>query len=129
MMKVIYTENAPTPVGAYSQAIKIDSSIIVFCSGQLGIKPGESQLISDNVEEQTLQVFENIREVVRAAGLPHTNIVKVNIFLTDLNDFGIVNKIFGNFFDSHKPARSTVEVSRLPLGGKVEIECIAAANS
>ncbi|GMN11317.1 RidA family protein [Croceitalea sp. MTPC9] len=124
-MKTIFTENAPVPVGPYAQAIITESKNLIFCSGQLGIVRGQSALISSNVEKQAVQIFRNIEEVVKAAGCSAKNIVKVNIFLTDLNDFVAVNKIFSLFFENHKPARSTVEVSRLPMDAKIEIECIA----
>ncbi|PIB29407.1 hypothetical protein BFP77_06165 [Maribacter sp. 4U21] len=127
-MKTIFTENAPAPVGPYAQAILTTNTNLLFCSGQLGIVRGQSSLVSQDVDKQAGQIFRNIEAVIEAAGCSAENIIKVNIFLTDLNDFAAVNKIFSDFFENHKPARSTVEVSRLPMDAKIEIECIAETS-
>ena len=124
MNKVIYTNNAPEPIGPYSQAIQNNS--MLFLSGQLPIDPKTGIIESDNIEHQTKQIFKNIYEILSKANLSFINIVKVTIFLTNLENFKIINKIYSDYFNGDTPpARSTVEVSALPLNSLVEIEMIA----
>ena len=122
-MDIIFTDKAPSAVGPYSQAVKAGQYL--FCSGQIGINPETSKLAGDDVETQTQQVLKNISAVLRASHLNLKNIVKTTVFLSDMNDFPVINEIYEKEFSDHKPARSTVEVSRLPLDAKIEIECIA----
>jgi 2-iminobutanoate/2-iminopropanoate deaminase len=119
---VIHTEHAPAAVGPYSQAVKIGN--LVFISGQLGLVPATGKLI-EGVEAQTRQALDNLQAVLEAAGSSVEQIVKTTIFLTDMGDFTTVNAIYGETFSAAPPARSTVEVAALPLGGQVEIEAIA----
>ncbi|MBN2467162.1 MAG: RidA family protein [Deltaproteobacteria bacterium] len=122
-MDIIATDKAPAAIGPYSQAVKADG--FIFCSGQLGIDPVTGMLVGDDIESQTRQVLNNIRALLGACGLDLTTVVKTTIFLADLDNFPVVNAIYGKEFGDHTPARATVEVSRLPLDALIEIECIA----
>ena len=118
----VHTQHAPSAVGPYSQAIKSDH--LVFASGQLGLVPESGQL-ADGLEAQTRQVMANLAAVLEAAGSGMDRIVKTTIYLVDMADFAAVNQIHAESFVSDPPARSTVQVAALPLGGLVEIEAIA----
>lgn len=122
-MKIIETKNAPGAVGAYSQGIV--SNGFVYSSGQLPLVPETGELISDDVKKATRQSLENVKAIVEAGGSSVEKIVKVNIFLDDVNDFAAVNEAYAEFFGYHKPARSCVEVGKLPKNGLLEIEAIA----
>lgn len=122
-MKIIETKNAPGAVGAYSQGIV--SNGFVYSSGQLPLVPETGELISDDVKKATRQSLENVKAIVEAGGSSVEKIVKVNIFLDDVNDFAAVNEAYAEFFGEHKPARSCVEVGKLPKNGLLEIEAIA----
>lgn len=122
-MKTIHAENAPAAIGPYAQAIEVNG--LVFCSGQLPINPGSGKIEVAGVAEQTMQVLLNVRAVLEAAGSGLDKVVKTTVFLTEIGDFPVVNKIYGEMFGNHKPARSTVQVARLPKAAKVEIEVIA----
>ena len=126
MKKIIATTAAPAAVGPYSQAVRIGN--LVFCSGQIPLDPTTQQMVGGDITAETKRVMENITAVLRAEGLGFQNIVKTTIFLTNLGDFQTVNEIYGSYFKSDPPARSTVQVSALPKGANVEIEVIAAAN-
>jgi 2-iminobutanoate/2-iminopropanoate deaminase len=126
MKKIIATTEAPAAVGPYSQAVRIGN--FVFCSGQIPLDPKTAQIVQGDIKTQTLRVMENISAVLRAEGLTFENIVKTTIFLTNLADFQTVNELYGSYFKSDPPARSTVQVAALPKGANVEIEVIAAAN-
>lgn len=122
-MKYIYTKKAPKVVGPYSQAIETDD--FIFCSGQIGINPEQSKLV-DGIENQTHQVMKNLQNVLEESGRKFDQVVKTTIFLTDLNNYKLVNNIYGSYFSAGKlPARSTVQVAGLPAGALVEIEMIA----
>ncbi len=125
-MEIITTDKAPAAIGPYSQAIRTGN--LLFCSGQLGIDPATGKLAGDDVRSQTVQVLKNIRGLLGSVGLDLRNVVKTTLFLASMDDFKTVNELYGAEFSDHKPARSTIEVSRLPLGAKIEIECVAAAN-
>lgn len=125
-MKIISTENAPAAIGPYSQAIVHNG--MVYCSGQISLTAAGEGPIGDTVEEQTVQVMKNVKAVLQAAGTEISRVVKTTIFLTDMNDFAAVNKVYGEAFGDHRPARSTVAVSALPKGVKVEIEVMAAVD-
>ncbi|MDU5373425.1 RidA family protein [Anaerococcus vaginalis] len=122
-MKIIETKSAPGAVGAYSQGIV--SNGFVYSSGQLPLVPETGELISDDVKKATRQSLENVKAIVEAGGSSVEKIVKVNIFLDDVNDFAAVNEAYAEFFGDHKPARSCVEVGKLPKNGLLEIEAIA----
>lgn len=122
-MQTISSPNAPAAIGPYSQAIRTGN--LLFCSGQIPINPASGKIEATDVEGQALQVIANIEAVLSAAGLSVHNVVKSTMFLQDMGDFPKVNPIYENGFDGHKPARSTIEVAKLPLGALVEIEVIA----
>ncbi len=121
--KPIYTDKAPKPVGPYSQAFKAGPWL--FCSGQIPLDPNSSQVVGQDIESQTKQVFENIKAVLNAEGMTFNNVVKSMVFLTDMKEFTQFNKVYESCFSEHKPARSCVEVSALPKSVKVEVEVIA----
>jgi 2-iminobutanoate/2-iminopropanoate deaminase len=123
MKTVIQTDQAPAPVGPYSQAIDVDG--FLFCSGQIAINPKTNQVISGPIEEQTELVMENISAVLKKAGLSFQNVVKTTIYLIDMADFTKVNEVYGRYFKDQPPARSTIGVSALPKGVHVEIEILA----
>ena len=123
MEKIISTENAPGAIGPYSQAIKIRD--MIFCSGQIPIDPATGNFVSDDVAEQTEQVLKNLEAVLKAGGAGFENVVKTTVFLADMNDFAVMNEVYGRFFSDVKPARATVQAARLPRDARVEIDCIA----
>ncbi len=120
---VISTKNAPAAIGPYSQAIGMDG--LLFCSGQIPLDPATGNIVEGGIEEQTRRVMENIKALLAAADTSLERVVKTTIFLADMNDFTTVNGIYGEYFTSDPPARSTVQVARLPRDVKVEIEVIA----
>src|SRR4051812_46603523 len=122
--KIINTDQAPKAIGPYSQAVQAGG--FLFCSGQIALDPSTGQISSQDVEGQTQRVMENIRGVLKAADCGFENIVKTTIFLKSMGDFPKVNEIYGSYFKEAPPARSTVEVARLPKDVLVEIEVIAA---
>ncbi len=125
MKKEVLTTQAPAPIGPYSQAIETGS--MVFCSGQIPLDPSTGQIVGEgNVEAQTGQVMKNISAVLKQAGLGFQNVVKTTIFLKNMDDFPKVNAIYAESFTAPFPARSTVEVARLPKEVLVEIEVIAS---
>ncbi len=123
--RVIQTRNAPAAIGPYSQAITADG--FLFTSGQLGMDPATGTLQPD-IKAQTAQSLQNIQAILEAAGLRKSDVVKTVVFLKNMDDFAAVNEIYAAFFGDHKPARSCVEVARLPKGGLVEIEVVARAD-
>jgi 2-iminobutanoate/2-iminopropanoate deaminase len=126
LREVIHTDKAPAAIGPYSQAIR--NGGMVYTSGQLGIDPATGKLAEGGIEPQTRQALINLATVLEAAGTGMERVLKTTVFVAHLDDFPLVNKIYGEFFNSEPPARSTVEVSRLPLGGLVEIEAIAVTG-
>lgn len=120
MTEKIYTNLAPEPLGPYSQAIATDQ--LVFMSGQLGLKDGQ---LAPDLASQTKQAIMNMQHVLAAAGLSLENVVKTNCFLTDLDDFNEFNEVYARFFGDIVPARSAVQVGKLPAGAIVEIEAVA----
>ena len=127
MKKVISTSEAPAAIGPYSQAVR--SGNFLFCSGQIPLDPKSGQIVSGDIATQTRRVLDNVGAVLKAEGLTFENIVKTTIFLTDLGDFQTVNETYGSYFKQQPPARSTVQVSALPKGAKVEIEVIAIPDT
>jgi 2-iminobutanoate/2-iminopropanoate deaminase len=119
----IQTVDAPKAIGPYSQAINIGN--LVFCSGQIPLVPTTGELVGGDIQSQTRQVMNNLAAVLKAAGCDWPNVVKTTIFLTDLQDFSIVNEIYGEYFKEAPPARATIQVAALPKGSRVEIEAIA----
>lgn len=125
MLKPIATSEAPAAIGPYSQAIVCGN--LLFTSGQIPLKP-DGQLLEGGIREQAEQVFKNLEAVLSAAGSGFDRVVKATVFLKDMNQFGELNQVYASYFGDHKPARSTVEVARLPRDVLVEIELIAAIN-
>lgn len=123
MKEIIATSNAPKAIGPYSQAIKNNG--LVFLSGQIPLHPETGEIVGQTIEEQTERVLENMRGVLEAAGLSLSNVVKTTVFVKDLRDFPRMNEVYAKYFGANPPARSTVEVSRLPRDVQVEIEAIA----
>jgi len=120
---VVYSENAPEPIGPYSQAIQAGN--MLFVSGQIAIQKSSGKFIMGSIEEETAQVMTNIQDILKAAGMDFTNVVKSSIFLKDMDNFPRINEVYGRYFKETPPARETVEVSRLPKDVNVEISCIA----
>jgi 2-iminobutanoate/2-iminopropanoate deaminase len=124
-MKIITSSNAPAPVGPYSQAIEING--FLYLSGQLAINPLTNTIDSSGIVSQTNQVLDNLNAVLSEAGYSKENVIKAEVFLTDIGDFGEFNKVYGEFFGDHKPVRQTVQVG-LPLNAIIEISLIASKN-
>lgn len=122
-IQVIHSDDAPKAVGPYSQAMVHGG--MLYASGQIGLDPAKGELTGDTVEVQAEQVTKNLTAVLAAAGAAQTDIIKVNIFLTDMGDFPKVNEIYAAWLGEHRPARATVAVAALPLGAKVEMDLIA----
>lgn len=120
---MIRTDKAPAPIGPYSQAILAGNEL--FCSGQIAIDPATGDLTGTDAASQTQQVLKNLGAVLEAAQMSYDNVIKTTIFLTDMNDFASVNEVYANYFNTSKPARSTIAVSALPKNARVEIEAIA----
>ena len=125
-MKLIQTNNAPQAIGPYSQAIEANG--VIYTSGQIALKP-DGTMETRNVEYQTHQVMKNLFYVLEEAGAHFNDVVKTTIYLADMNDFEVVNKVYAHYFGTHKPARSTIAVKTLPKNASVEIECIALAGA
>jgi 2-iminobutanoate/2-iminopropanoate deaminase len=121
--EVIYSANAPEPIGPYSQAIKVGS--MLFVSGQIAIDKASGEILTDNITKETNQVLKNLSDVLAAAGMDFSHVVKCSIFLKDMGQFPVVNEAYSKRFTQSPPARETVEVSRLPKDVNVEISCIA----
>lgn len=122
--RILSTPNAPQAIGPYSQGIFAQGTLL-FLSGQLGVRPEDGEFAGSSTADQTRQALANIQALLAEAGLTFQNVVKVTIFLVDLNDFAEVNRIYGEVVGAEPPARSTIEVSRLPKDARVEIEAIA----
>lgn len=123
-IETISTDSAPAAVGPYSQAAM--SGSLVFCSGQVPIDPKTSSLIEGDIQKQTHQVMKNLENVLKAANLDLSHIVKTTIYLQDMENFSKVNEVYAGYFNPPFPARATIEVAKLPLGAEVEIEAIAS---
>ena len=124
MKKVILTENAPAPIGPYSQAVEMNG--FVYCSGQIPLDAKTGEIIGENVEAQTEKVMQNISEVLKAADLDFKSVIKTTIFITDMANFQKLNAVYAKYFGDQPPARSTVAVRGLPKDVLVEIEVLAA---
>ncbi|MEO8109881.1 MAG: RidA family protein [Ginsengibacter sp.] len=122
--QIINTTDAPAPIGPYSQAVR--AAGLLFISGQVAIKPGTSDLVTGNIQEETEMVMQNLKAILETAGLGFANVIKTTIFLKDMDLFAPVNKIYGKFFESDFPARETVAVRGLPKNVNVEISMIAS---
>ena len=120
---VISTNNSPAAIGPYSQAIRFNE--LVFVSGQIPIDPESGKVIKGNIKEQTKQVLENLKNILQAGGSSLQNILRTTIFLSDMDDYAMVNEAYAQYFESSPPSRSTVQVSRLPRDVHIEIDAIA----
>lgn len=120
---IVETEKAPAAIGPYSQAVKTDS--LLFASGQIAMDPASGEIVPGGITAQARQVLENIREILGAADSSMDKVLKTTVFLQNLDDFSLVNEVYAEFFPSGQPARSCVEVSKLPKGADIEIEVIA----
>jgi 2-iminobutanoate/2-iminopropanoate deaminase len=124
MKQIIFTEKAPAPIGPYNQAILVGNTL--YTSGQIAINPATGNLVLDTIEAETKQVMENMKAVLEAAQMSFENVIKTTIFITDMNDFGKINTIYGSYFDEKSaPARETVQVAALPKNVNVEISVLA----
>ncbi|MBR2793317.1 MAG: RidA family protein [Solobacterium sp.] len=126
MAKVISTDKAPAAVGPYSQALMAGN--ILFASGQIPLNPATGEIVGDTAAEQAVQVFDNIKEVLKEAGMSVKDVVKTTVFLTDLSEFAAVNAVYAEHFSEPFPARSCVEVGALPKGARIECEIIAVKS-
>ena len=125
MKNVVITDRGPKPIGPYSQAIKAGG--LVYLSGQVALDPNSGELVGADIRQQTERVFENIKGILEAAGVNLHHVLKTTVFLKDMNDFAAMNEVYARYFTAAPPARSTVQVSRLPKDALVEIEVIASA--
>jgi 2-iminobutanoate/2-iminopropanoate deaminase len=124
MKTIITTEKAPAPLGPYSQAVLTGNTL--YTSGQIAINPETGKLVIDNIKSETLQVMENLSAVLEAAGMTFNHVIKSSIFISNMDDFLVINEVYGSFFeDENAPARETVQVARLPKDVNVEISMIA----
>lgn len=121
--EIIFSKEAPAPIGPYSQAVKAGNTLYV--SGQIPLDADTGELINENITEETHAVMKNLEAVLRAAGFEFADVVKCTIFIKDMGQFGTINEAYGQYFKTNPPARETVEVSRLPKDVNVEISCIA----
>ena len=124
MKKIIFTENAPAPIGPYKQAVLKGNTL--YTSGQIAIHPKTGEMVTANIEEETQQVIQNMKAVLEAAGMTFENVVKTTIFIMNMTDFGSINTVYGSYFNEKTaPARETVQVACLPKNVNVEISMIA----
>ena len=124
MKKIIKTDKAPLPVGPYNQAVLVDKTL--YISGQVAINPKNNEIIKGSIEDATELIMKNIESILKKAGFDFNDVVRSKIYLTDMNNFSKVNSIYGSYFEKNQePARTTIEVSGLPLGVDVEIDMIA----
>ena len=124
MKKIINTNKAPLPVGPYNQAVMVKNTL--YISGQVALNPTNNKLIQGSIDEESHQIMKNIESILKEAGLDFKNVVRTKIYLTDMSNFSKVNEVYGSYFEKgHEPARTTIEVSGLPLGVDVEIDMIA----
>ncbi|ABY94522.1 MULTISPECIES: RidA family protein [Thermoanaerobacter] len=123
MKTIINTDAAPKAIGPYSQAIMVDG--FLYTSGQIAIDPATGELVEGGIEAQTERVLENIKAILKAAGMDLNNVIKTTVFVTNMGDFAKINEIYGRYFKDNPPARSLVEVKSLPKGALIEIEVVA----
>ena len=122
MKTIISTQDAPAAIGPYSQAVRFGN--LMYTAGQIPLNPETGKVVAEDVESQTRQALDNLQAVVRAAGAELSQVIKTTVFLKDMNDFAAVNKIYGEYFSEQFPARSAVQVARLPLDVLVEVEAV-----
>lgn len=125
-LKTIQTENAPAAIGPYSQAVVAGD--LLFASGQIPLDPASGEIVSEDVQQQTRQVLENMKAVVEAAGATMGQVVKITIYIVDMQQFASVNEVYGSYFSAPFPARACVEVSKLPKGVQVEMDAVVSLS-
>ena len=125
--RTIQTEQAPAAIGPYSQAIRIGD--FLYTSGQIALDPESGMFLSGEIEEETEQTLKNISAILQAGGVNFENVIKTTVYLSDLNNFARMNKVYEKYFSKNKPARACVQVAALPKGAKVEIDAIATSSS
>ena len=125
-MEIIYSKNAPEPIGPYSQAVLVNG--LLYISGQIAINPKTQELIQGSIESETTQVMENIGSILKEASTDFSKVIKSSIFIKNMNDFTKVNQVYGKYFNENSPARETIEVSKLPKNSNIEISCIASVH-
>ncbi|MDI6601875.1 MAG: RidA family protein [Thermoanaerobacteraceae bacterium] len=123
MKNIVKTDKAPAAIGPYSQAVMVGD--FLYTSGQIGLDPASGQIVEGGIEAQAERVMENLKAILEASGMGFENVVKTLVFITNMDDFGKVNEIYGRYFKENPPARSCVEVSALPKGALIEIELVA----
>lgn len=126
MKKIIATDHAPKAIGPYSQAVVANG--MAYLSGQIPLDPATGLTVEGGIVEQTVRVFENLKAVLEACGSSLEQVVKVNVYMKDLSEFGQMNEVYGRYFTANAPARATVEVARLPRDVRVEIDCVALVS-
>jgi 2-iminobutanoate/2-iminopropanoate deaminase len=126
MKEVVSTANAPAAIGPYCQAVKVKTSEMLFCSGQLPLDPVSGQLATGSYAEQTKRVMDNLRAIIEASGFTMADVVKTTIYLTNLSAFSEVNSVYQSYFSENFPARTTVQVDALPRGAALEIDAMIA---
>ncbi|MBZ4187709.1 Rid family detoxifying hydrolase [Niabella beijingensis] len=124
MKKVIFSSDAPAPIGPFSQGV-VAQGALLYVSGNIGMKPGETELVTGGIREQTKQVLSNMKAIVSEAGYSLSDVVKVNVYLTDMKDFASMNEEYAEIFSELEPARTTVQVAGLPKNAMVEMELTA----
>ncbi|TAK58080.1 MAG: RidA family protein [Bacteroidetes bacterium] len=124
---IVLTPNAPAPIGPYSQGVKVNGTLI-FTAGQIPLDPSTGRLVEGDIKAQTRRSLQNVQAILETAGASLETVIKTTVFLKDMSEFPAMNEVYGEFFNSNPPARSTVEVSRLPKDVRIEIEAIAEAK-
>jgi len=125
--EIISTKDAPKALGPYSQAVRFDN--LIFVSGQIPIEPETGKILRGNIKEQTRQVLKNLNNILTAGGSSLDNVLRTTIFLTNLENYSLVNEVYTQYFNDLSPARSTVQVSKLPMDAQIEIDAIACMNT
>ncbi len=125
-MRIIYSQYAPDPIGPYSQAVSVNG--LLYISGQIAINTKTQELITGSIESETTQVMENIGSILKEASTDFSKVIKCSIFIKNMNDFTKINQIYSKYFNINFPARETIEVSKLPKNGNIEISCIASVD-
>jgi len=125
--EIIYSKNAPATIGPYAQGVKVGN--LLFISGQLPINPKTGELLTGDIQAQTKQVIENLKAIIEEAGATLEDVVKTTVFLKDMNEFSLVNEVYGEYFKENPPARVCVEIARLPKDAQVEIEAVVLVKN
>ncbi len=125
--EVIKSPNAPEAIGPYSQAIKVANTL--YCSGQIAINPETGELVNGTIEDETRQVLENLGAVLKEAGMDYSDVVRATVYMSDMENYGRINAIYGKYFTKKPPARAAVQVANLPKYVNVEISCIAVKSN